>query len=93
MLLTRLLIPYDIEPRCLCDRGPKAIIFWIFSEPIRPLGRFVGLFPGELPDKPLQREPHREDTITSGLVALAEAAAVIASPDDGDPSGRADQTP
>ncbi len=27
------------------------------------------------------------------LAALAEAAAVIASPGDGDPSGRADQTP
>ncbi len=27
------------------------------------------------------------------LAALAEAAAVIASPDNGDPSGRADQTP
>ncbi len=27
------------------------------------------------------------------LTALAEAAAVIASPGDGDPSGRADQTP
>jgi hypothetical protein len=28
-----------------------------------------------------------------GIAALAEAAAVIASPDDGDPAGRADRTP
>ncbi len=28
-----------------------------------------------------------------GLAALAEAAKVIADPDDGDPAGRADRTP
>ena len=28
-----------------------------------------------------------------GIAALAEAAAVIAGPDDGDPAGRADRTP
>ncbi len=28
-----------------------------------------------------------------GIAALAEAEAVIAGPDDGDPAGRADQTP
>ncbi len=28
-----------------------------------------------------------------GIAALAEAAAVIAGPDEGDPAGRADQTP
>ena len=35
----------------------------------------------------------RLETVARGIAALAEAAAVIASPDDGDPAGRADRTP
>ena len=35
----------------------------------------------------------RFEAAARGIAALAEAAAVIASPDDGDPAGRADRTP
>jgi hypothetical protein len=34
----------------------------------------------------------RLETVARGIAALAEAAAVIASPDDGDSAGRADPT-